>query len=131
MICAVSGQPYKVLGYKGKQVRDNIHSFDLVNAFWQFFRKPRVGQVYNIGGGRFANCSMLEAIALCEEITGSSMDWSYIDNNRIGDHIWWVSDIRRFQLHYPEWKITYNIRTTLAEIHDAVCSRVTNMNNAS
>jgi len=131
MICAVSGQPYKVLGYKGKQVRDNIHSFDLVNAFWQFFRKPRVGQVYNIGGGRFANCSMLEAIALCEEITGSSMDWSYIDNNRIGDHIWWVSDIRRFQSHYPEWKITYNIRTTLAEIHDAVCSRVTNMNNAS
>ena len=131
MICAVSGQPYKVLGYKGKQVRDNIHSFDLVNAFWHFFRKPRVGQVYNIGGGRFANCSMLEAIALCEEITGSSMDWSYIDNNRIGDHIWWVSDIRRFQSHYPEWKITYNIRTTLAEIHDAVCSRVTNMNNAS
>jgi len=131
MICAVRGQPYKVLGYKGKQVRDNIHSFDLVNAFWQFFKKPRVGQVYNIGGGRFANCSMLEAIALCEEITGSSMDWSYIDNNRIGDHIWWVSDIRRFQSHYPEWKITYNIRTTLAEIHDAVCSRVTNMNNAS
>jgi len=131
MICAVSGQPYKVLGYKGKQVRDNIHSFDLVNAFWHFFRKPRVGQVYNIGGGRFANCSMLEAIALCEEITGSSMDWSYIDNNRIGDHIWWVSDIRRFQSHYPEWKITYNIRATLAEIHDAVCSRVTNMNNAS
>jgi CDP-paratose 2-epimerase len=131
MICAIRGQPYKVLGYKGKQVRDNIHSFDLVNAFWQFFRKPRVGQVYNIGGGRFANCSILEAITLCEELAGNSMDWSYTDDNRIGDHIWWISDIRRFQSHYPEWKITYDIPTTLAEIHDAVCRRVTSMNNAS
>ena len=125
MICAVSGRPYKVLGYKGKQVRDNIHSFDLVNAFWHFSKNPRMGEVYNIGGGRYANCSMLEAIALCEELTGNSINWSYIDNNRIGDHIWWISDIRRFQSHYPEWKITYDIRATLAEIHDAVHSRVT------
>ena len=125
MKCAVSGRPYKVLGYKGKQVRDNIHSFDLVNAFWHFFKNPRMGEVYNIGGGRYANCSMLEAIALCEELTGNSINWSYIDNNRIGDHIWWISDIRRFQSHYPEWKITYDIRATLAEIHDAVHSRVT------
>ena len=125
MKCAVSGRPYKVLGYKGKQVRDNIHSFDLVNAFWHFFKNPRMGEVYNIGGGRYANCSMLEAIALCEELTGSSINWSYIDDNRIGDHIWWISDIRRFQSHYPEWKITYDIPTTLAEIHDAVHSRVT------
>jgi CDP-paratose 2-epimerase len=124
MKCAVSGQPYKVLGYKGKQVRDNIHSFDLVNAFWQFFKNPRIGQVYNTGGGRYANCSMLEAIALCEELTGKSMNWSYVDDNRVGDHIWWISDIRRFQSHYPEWKITYDIRTTLAEIHDAMRSRV-------
>jgi CDP-paratose 2-epimerase len=124
MKCAVSGQPYKVLGYKGKQVRDNIHSFDLVNAFWQFFKNPRMGQVYNIGGGRHANCSVLEAIALCEELTGRPMNWSYIDDNRIGDHIWWISDIRRFQSHYPEWKITYDIRTTLVEIHDAMRSRV-------
>jgi CDP-paratose 2-epimerase len=70
MKCAVSGQHYKVLGYKGKQVRDNIHSFDLVNAFWEFFEKPRSGEVYNIGGGRYANCSMREAITLCEELTG-------------------------------------------------------------
>jgi CDP-paratose 2-epimerase len=124
MKCAVSGQPYKVLGYKGKQVRDNIHSFDLVNAFWQFFKNPRMGQVYNIGGGRHANCSVLEAIALCEELTGRPMNWSYVDDNRIGDHIWWISDIRRFQSHYPEWKITYDIRTTLVEIHDAMRSRV-------
>jgi CDP-paratose 2-epimerase len=124
MKCAVSGQPYKVLGYKGKQVRDNIHSFDLVNAFWQFFKNPRTGQVYNIGGGRYANCSMLEAIALCEELTGRPMNWSYVDDNRIGDHIWWISDIRRFQSHYPGWKITYDIRTTLAEIHEAMRSRV-------
>ena len=124
MKCAVSGRPYKVLGYKGKQVRDNIHSFDLVNAFWHFFKNPRMGEVYNIGGGRYANCSMLEAIALCEELTGSSINWSYIDHNRIGDHIWWISDIRRFQSHYPEWKITYDIRATLAEIKDAVHSRV-------
>ena len=120
MKCAVSGQPYKVLGYKGKQVRDNIHSFDLVNAFWQFFQKPRSGEVYNIGGGRYANCSMLEAIALCEELTGRPMNWSYVDDNRIGDHIWWISDIRRFQSHYPEWRITFDIRTTLAEIFDAI-----------
>ena len=127
MKCAVSGQPYKVLGYKGKQVRDNIHSFDLVNAFWQFFKNPRMGQVYNIGGGRYANCSMLEAIALCEELTGRSINWSYADDNRIGDHIWWISDIRRFQSHYPEWRITYDIRTTLAEIHDAMRSRAISM----
>jgi len=131
MKCAVSGQPYKVLGYKGKQVRDNIHSFDLVNAFWQFFKKPRIGEVYNIGGGRHANCSMLEAIALCEELTERPINWSYVDDNRIGDHIWWISDIRRFQSHYPEWKITYDIRTMLAEIHDAMRSRVISMKDTS
>jgi CDP-paratose 2-epimerase len=123
MKCAVSGQPYKVLGYKGKQVRDNIHSFDLVNAFWQFFQKPRSGEVYNIGGGRHANCSMLEAIALCEELTGRPMNWSYVDDNRIGDHIWWISDIRKFQSHYSEWRITYDIPATLAEIFDGIRKR--------
>ncbi len=120
MRCAVSGRPYRVLGYQGKQVRDNIHSFDLVNAFWQFFNNPRIGQVYNIGGGRYANCSIIEAIAVCEELTGSSLNCSYVDDHRTGDHIWWISDIRRFQSHYPEWKITYDIRTTLAEIRDAM-----------
>jgi CDP-paratose 2-epimerase len=123
MKCAVTGQAYKVLGYKGKQVRDNIHSFDLVNAFWQFFQRPRSGEVYNIGGGRHANCSMLEAIALCDELTGRPMNWSYVDDNRIGDHIWWISDIRRFQSHYPDWRINYDIRTTLTEIFDAMRQR--------
>jgi CDP-paratose 2-epimerase len=118
--CAVSGQSYKVLGYKGKQVRDNIHSFDLVSAFWQFFKNPRTGQVYNIGGGRHANCSMIEAIELCEELTGRPIKWSYVDDNRKGDHIWWISDVRRFQSDYPEWQFTYDIRTMLTEIHDAM-----------
>jgi CDP-paratose 2-epimerase len=124
MRCAISDQPYKVLGYKGKQVRDNIHSFDLVNAFWHFFQSPRAGEVYNIGGGRYANCSMLEAIALCERLTQRPMNWSYVDDNRIGDHIWWISDTRRFQFHYPAWTVTYDIWTTLAEIHDAMSKRV-------
>jgi CDP-paratose 2-epimerase len=123
MKCAVSGQPYKVLGYKGKQVRDNIHSFDLVTAFWQFFKKPRVGQVYNIGGGRHANCSMLEAIASCEELAGKPINWSYVDDNRVGDHVWWISDVRRFQSDYPEWQFTYDIRAMLEEIHDAMRQR--------
>jgi CDP-paratose 2-epimerase len=125
MKCAVTGAPYRVLGYKGKQVRDNIHSADLVAAFDAFFRRPRAGQVYNIGGGRHANCSMLEAIAICEQLTGRPMNWSYADENRIGDHIWWISDVRKFQGHYPEWRLTYDIRSTLAEIHDAMRERVT------
>jgi CDP-paratose 2-epimerase len=121
--CAVTGAPYRVLGYKGKQVRDNIHSADLVNAFWAFFRKPRSGEVYNMGGARHANCSMLEAIAMSEELTGRPMNWSYVDENRVGDHIWWISDVRRFQAHYPEWRLTYDIRSTLAEIHEAMRER--------
>jgi CDP-paratose 2-epimerase len=125
MKCAVTGAPYRVLGYKGKQVRDNIHSADLVAAFDAFFRKPRSGEVYNIGGGRHANCSMLEAIAMCEELTGRPMNWSYVDENRVGDHIWWLSDIRKFQSHYPEWRLTYDIRSTLTEIYEATRERST------
>ena len=123
MKCAVTGDAYRVLGYKGKQVRDNIHSFDLVNAFWHVFQKPRSAEIYNIGGARRANCSMLEAIAMCEQLTGRPMNWSYVDDNRIGDHVWWISDIRRFQSHYPEWQFTYDIRAMLAEIHDAMQQR--------
>ena len=123
MKCAVTGEPYRVLGYKGKQVRDNIHSSDLVNAFWHVFEKPRSGEVYNIGGSRHANCSMLEAIALCEELTGRPMNWSYVEDNRIGDHIWWIGDVRRFQAHYPDWRLTYDIRAMLKEIHDAMRER--------
>jgi CDP-paratose 2-epimerase len=125
MICTVSGTPYRVLGYKGKQVRDNIHSFDLVEAFAEFIRAPRSGEVYNIGGSRHSNCSMLEAIALCEEISGRKLIWSYEETNRIGDHIWWISDVRKFQKHYPAWKFRYGLREILDEIHRAVGERTT------
>ena len=120
MKCAVSGRPYRVFGYKGKQVRDNIHSFDLVEAFAAFVRAPRVGEVYNIGGSRHCNCSMLEAIALCEEISGRKLSWEYVEDNRIGDHIWWISDVRKFRQHYPEWNFRYGLREILAEIHAAL-----------
>ena len=119
MKCAVTGAPYRVFGYKGKQVRDNIHSHDLVAAFWQFFLKPRSGEVYNMGGSRHSNCSMLEAIALCEEISGRKLNWSYVPENRNGDHIWYISDVRRFQSHYPDWKYKYGLREILQEIHAA------------
>ncbi len=120
MKCTVSGRPYRVFGYKGKQVRDNIHSFDLVEAFVAFVRAPRVGEVYNIGGSRHCNCSMLEAIALCEEISGRKLSWEYVEDNRIGDHIWWISDVRKFREHYPEWNFRYGLREILEEIHAAV-----------
>ena len=119
MKCTATGNPYRVFGYKGKQVRDNIHSRDLVSAFWEFYRAPRSGEVYNIGGGRHSNCSMLEAIALAEEISGRKLDWTYVDQNRIGDHIWYISDVRRFKAHYPNWSYQYSLREILAEIHDA------------
>ena len=119
MKCTVEGRPYRVFGYKGKQVRDNIHSSDLVEAFWQFTQAPRPAAVYNIGGGRHSNCSMREAIALCEEISGKKLEHSYEEANRIGDHIWWVSDLGAFEGDYPEWKQEYNLRRTLQEIHDA------------
>jgi len=119
MRCTVSGKPYRVFGYRGKQVRDNIHSHDLVETFWQFFRQPRSGEVYNIGGGRHCNCSMLEAIDLCQEISGRKLQWSYEEANRIGDHIWWISDVRKFQSHYPGWKFQYGLREILEEIHQA------------
>jgi len=121
--CAVTDTPYIVFGYAGKQVRDNIHSLDLVNAFWHFFESPRPGEVYNIGGGRFCNCSMLEAIDKCQQLTGRKMRWSYTDTNRAGDHIWWISDIRRFQEHYPSWSMRYDLDAILAEIFEAVGDR--------
>src|SRR3984893_7693474 len=121
--CAVTGDRYTVFGYKAKQVRDNIHSFDLVSAFWSFFQDPRSGEVYNMGGSRFANCSVLEAIAKVEALTGRKMNWSYSDDNRPGPHIWWISDVRRFRSHYPDWTLTYDIDTTNSEIHDSFVDR--------
>jgi CDP-paratose 2-epimerase len=118
MKCAVTGTPYTVYGYKGKQVRDNIHCADLINCFDEFVKAPRCGEVYNMGGGRFSNASMLEAIELCEEIAGRKLQWSYTEQNRIGDHIWWISDTGKFRSHYPGWKQKYDVRRILNEIHD-------------
>ncbi|HEY1032645.1 MAG TPA: NAD-dependent epimerase/dehydratase family protein [Flavipsychrobacter sp.] len=125
MKCAITGDHYTVFGYKGKQVRDNIHAWDLVNMFWHFHQAPRQGEVYNAGGGRFSNCSMTEAIAICEKITGKPMNYSYSETNRIGDHIWWISDTSKFELHYPGWKLHYNVEDILSQIHQAFQQRVT------
>jgi CDP-paratose 2-epimerase len=124
MKCAITGDHYTIYGYKGKQVRDNIHANDLVNCFWHFFQNPRVAEVYNIGGSRFSNCSMLEAIETCEKITGKDMNYSYTEDNRIGDHIWWVSDVRKFQEHYPDWQYHFNIEDILEQIYNGLRTRV-------
>lgn len=123
MKCAIKQSTYTIFGYKGKQVRDNIHSHDLVNMFWHFYKTPKQGEVYNAGGGRFANCSMLEAIKLCEEITGNKMNYNYSETNRIGDHIWWISDVSKFKRHYPEWNWKYSIKQTLAEMFQEISKR--------
>lgn len=116
MKCIVTGQPYTVFGYKGKQVRDNIHSHDLVNAFYHFYRAPRIGEVYNIGGGRFSNCSMLEGITLCQEIAGKKLNWTYAEANRIGDHIWWISNVNKFRSHFPDWDYTFTLQDILVQL---------------
>ena len=124
--CALTGKAYTVFGYRGKQVRDNIHAFDLVNAFWHFFRAPRVGEVYNIGGGRASSCSMVEAIDMCQTLAGKRMNWSYKDSNRIGDHIWWITDTGKFRQHYPDWSLNYTIRSIIEEILENLRSRLGN-----
>lgn len=116
MKCTMTGKPYQIYGYKGKQVRDNIHSYDLVNAFYHFYQAPRVAEVYNIGGSRFSNCSMLEAIQDCEAIAEKKLNWEYVESNRIGDHIWWISDVDKFKNHYPNWELTYSVKDILKEI---------------
>lgn len=121
--CAVTGETYTIIGYKGKQVRDNIHSGDLVNMFWHFYLNPRPGEVYNAGGGRFSNCSVLEAVQMCEAITGKKMNTTYSDNARVGDHIWWISDVSKFKAHYPEWKFRYDLKGTLVEIYQSLAER--------
>ena len=119
MKCTVTGQPYTIFGYDGMQVRDNIHSNDVVAAMEAFHAKPRVAAVYNLGGGRHSNCSMREAIALCEDIAGKQLDWTLSDQARMGDHRWWISDVSEFERDYPDWKLEYDLRTTVQEIHDA------------
>jgi len=123
MKCNVMGIPYKVFGYKGKQVRDNIHSSDVIRAFFEFFKNPKISKVYNLGGGRHSNCSLLEAISISQEITGRELIWNYSQDNRIGDHIWWISDMSAFQRDYPTWKHQYNISAILQEIYEAGVDR--------
>jgi len=118
--CAVEAMPYRVFGYKGKQVRDHIHSYDLVSAFWEYFKAPRSAEVYNIGGGRERSCSVLEAIGMCERQTGRKLKWTYEEQHRSGDHIWWISGMNRFKNHYPAWNYRYDLSKTLAEIHKAI-----------
>jgi CDP-paratose 2-epimerase len=123
MKCTVTGTAYTVYGYKGKQVRDNIHSADLIRAFDAFFTAPRSAAVYNIGGGRHSNCSMLEAIQLCQEIAGRDLKWTYAETNRVGDHIWWISDNGRFRADYPDWRLGYDVPRILREIYAANVER--------
>jgi CDP-paratose 2-epimerase len=118
------GRPYKVFGYKAKQVRDNIHARDLVEAFWQYVQAPRPGEVYNIGGGIWSNCSMLEAIDLAERASGRQLNWTYEKTSRIGDHIWWVSDVGKFRSHYPGWRIVRDVPAIIGEIAAALGERV-------
>jgi CDP-paratose 2-epimerase len=121
--CVVTGRRYTIFGYKGKQVRDNIHAHDLVRAFWAFHRNPRPGAVYNIGGARHSNCSVLEAIQLLEAMAERPLDYAMSDQARSGDHIWYVSDVRRFQQDYPEWSFEYDLNRILDEIVDATRER--------
>jgi CDP-paratose 2-epimerase len=123
MRCTVTGEPYTVYGYAGKQVRDNIHAADLVAAFDAFHRAPRAAAVYNIGGGRRSNCSMLEAIDWCERIAGCQLDWSLGEQARVGDHRWWISDLGEFQGDYPDWRVTRGVPEILREIHEGNVER--------
>jgi CDP-paratose 2-epimerase len=123
MRSTVSGTPYTVFGYGGKQVRDNIHANDVVTAFEAFHAAPRVSAVYNLGGGRLSNCSMLEAIELCEQISGKTLNYNISDQARIGDHRWWISDLTAFHEDYPDWEQEYDLETTLREIHDRNADR--------
>jgi CDP-paratose 2-epimerase len=121
--CAVTGRSYTIYGYKGKQVRDNIHSRDLVSAFWHFFQHPRQGEVYNMGGGRHSNCSMLEAIEMTQRLAGRPLQYALADQARSGDHIWWISDVRKFQAHYPAWRYEYDVEQIVEEIVAATMER--------
>lgn len=123
ILCTVNNKPYRVFGYKGKQVRDNIHSKDLISCFWEFFKAPRQGEVYNMGGSRFANISMLEAITMIEEISGQKLNYTILDEARSGDHIWYVSDVRKFQQHYPNWNFEYDMRRTITEMIQAALKK--------
>jgi CDP-paratose 2-epimerase len=121
--CAATGASYTIFGYKGKQVRDNIHSADLIAAFDAFFRHPRPGEIYNIGGGRECNCSVLEAIALCEELLSTRLKYTYVDIPRRADHMWYISNVDKFRSHYPGWRIRYGMKDLVGEIYERNLTR--------
>jgi CDP-paratose 2-epimerase len=123
MKCTAAGEPYTLFGYEGKQVRDNLHAADLVDAFLLFHANPRTAAVYNIGGGRENACSVLEAIELCEGIAGRELRWELSDESRIGDHRWWISDLDEFGSDYGGWRPERDLETTLREIFDANADR--------
>ena len=118
MRCTVSGDPYLVQGYGGKQVRDNLHSADLVRLFAAVHEEPRPGSVYNVGGGRESNCSVLEAIGMCEQIAGRQLDWTLADEPRVGDHRWWISDLSELRRDYPGWRVAHGVEDVLREIYE-------------
>ena len=113
---SLSKKKYTIIGYKGKQVRDNLHSFDLVNCFWEFYKKPKKGEVYNIGGGRYSNCSVIEALNLVEKLTNIKIQKQIIKTPRVGDHIWYISNLSKFKKHYPKWKQKYNTKKIIEEL---------------
>ena len=113
---SLKNKKYTLIGYKGKQVRDNIHSNDLVNCFWEYYKKPRVGEVYNTGGGRYSNCSILEALNFIQKKVGLKIKKNILKKNRIGDHIWYVSSMKKFKRHYPNWKRNYSSKKILDEL---------------
>ena len=120
--CA-AGRPYRVFGHKAKQVRDNLHARDLVEAFWHYVQAPRAGEVYNIGGGIWSNCSMLEAISITERTIGRPLSWTYEDHARTGDHIWWISDVGKFRRHYPAWHVRHDVPAIIGEMARALRDR--------
>ena len=113
---SMSKKKYSLIGYKGKQVRDNLHSHDLVNSFWEFFKKPTKGEVYNMGGGRYSNCSIIEALDLVEKIANISIKRDILRKPRVGDHIWYISNLSKFKKHYPNWKQKYNTKKIIEEL---------------
>jgi CDP-paratose 2-epimerase len=126
--CNVEGREYKVFGYQGKQVRDNLHSEDVARFMFEFWKAPRVGEVYNLGGGKGNSCSILEAFRLAEEVTGRPMNWRYLDENRIGDHICYYSDLRKMKAHYPAWDVTRPLPAIFQEIAGSWAGRLAEAN---
>jgi len=116
---SIKEKKYNLIGYKGKQVRDNLHSLDLANCFWEFYKKPKSGEVYNIGGGRYSNCSIIEALNIVEKLKNIKVKRNYIKKPRVGDHIWYITDLKKFKKDYPNWKQKYNTQKILEEIIDS------------